>query len=118
LTSSTKRKTLAKAKRKPPETDIIDFGEETKNTKRLKQQASRAATDRGRGRGRSRGGGSARGRGASARRSGRGGWRLTDWNTSIVEIEVANAIFAIVVVVVVTGPSLCALWEKVIYIIV
>jgi hypothetical protein len=47
LTSSTKRKTLAKAKRKPPETDIIDFGEETKNTKRLKQQASRAATDRG-----------------------------------------------------------------------
>ena len=73
LTSSTKRKTLAKAKRKPPETDSIDFGEETKNTKRLKQQASRAATDRGRGRGRSRGGGSARGRGASARRSGRGG---------------------------------------------
>ena len=39
LTSSTKCKTLAKAKRKPPETDIIDFGEETKNTKRLKQQA-------------------------------------------------------------------------------
>jgi hypothetical protein len=32
-----------------------------------------------------------------------------------VEIEVANAIFAIVVVVVVTGPSLCALCEKVIY---
>jgi hypothetical protein len=47
LTSSTKHKTPAKAKRKPPETDIIDFGEETKNTKRLKQQASRAATDRG-----------------------------------------------------------------------
>jgi hypothetical protein len=47
LTSSIKHKTPAKVKRKPLETDIIDFGEETKNTKRLKQQASRAATDRG-----------------------------------------------------------------------
>jgi pilus assembly protein FimV len=73
LTSSTKHKTLANAKRKPPETDIIDFGEETKNTKRLKQQASWAATDRGRGHGRCCSGGSARGCGASARRSGQGG---------------------------------------------